>query len=96
MTRNQLCSRAYVAKEKRNSELKEIRKSIADFLFNALVHMTVALLGLGLLFGLYILLSSIVGSLLGINLLESESTAAKRWQEEQNQRFEYVIEEVEK
>lgn len=70
--------RAFLAKEKRNAELRAKRKKIGDAIFNFLVRFTVLCIGIGLLFGLFILLASILGPILGIDLLESEQEAEAR------------------
>lgn len=66
--------RAFVAKEKRNAELRAMRKKIGDAIFNFIVRFTVVLMGLGLLLGIYILLATIMGSILGVDLMENEFT----------------------
>ena len=82
----------YVTIQKKKAENRKIRKKIADYLFSFFVRFVVVLLGLGILFGLYILLATIISPLVGFNLLESESAAEQRYREQ----VEYTIEEVAK
>lgn len=83
-------SRAFTAKEKQNAEKRKIRKKVADFLFNAIVGFTMLTIGLGILFGMYLLVASILGPILGVDLTETEEEAAVRYR---NTYIEQILEE---
>lgn len=90
MTRVTYSNRAYTAKEKQNAEKRRVRKKVADFLFNAIVGFTMLTIGLGILFGMYLLVASILGPILGVDLTETEEEAAGRYR---NTYIEHVLEE---